>query len=168
MFLLTIVCVMFFQRRPDATAMSHSRFEDEVVLNPSVDRSSLANQRLISSDSEEIYKDDDSNDEDDNFESGDEYQTRIIPVETDEIVRSMFVEEESNDTEEAQDMYWINHPRENFHQCSAATCEICENRRQRGIEADQYIRLLQPLESPERIPNNDPNRWFVSGDAVQL
>jgi hypothetical protein len=89
-------------------------------------------------------------------------------MQSDENTRSLFAEGESHDTEEAQDVYWINHPTERFHQCSAATCEICENRRQRGIESHQSTHLLQAPESPERIPTNDPNRWFISGDTVQL
>ena len=55
------------------------------------------------------------------------------------------------------------------HQCSSATCQICENRRQRGIQENEY-RWLQTLApaSPERVPTYDPSRPYISDDTVQF
>jgi hypothetical protein len=175
-FLLTMIWVVFSQREQRATAYSHARFEDEP------DDSHSNHPPLVSSDSG-VYKE-----EEDDDEEFPQYETTIIPVnrisnrtrDARELHPNVSSDSwspfsgEGNAVpfDEAEDIYWTNHPREGTHQCSAATCEICERRRQLGIlDGQSIIRgqfQLQPPPSPERIPSHDPDRWFISGDTVQL
>ncbi len=175
MFVLTLVCFVFCsQRRPRASAMNHSRFEDELDVSNSVA------PQMISSDTS-AYKDDKS--------ASYQYETRVIPLAEENFHEDAAVpylpssledwlsfspEDEDNARryEEADDIFWTNHPRDRVHQCSAATCEVCERRRQQGVRLwrqnrQESVELLQPP-SPERIPSSDPNRLFSTGDTVQF
>ena len=40
--------------------------------------------------------------------------------------------------DEAEDIFWTNHPYDQVHQCSAATCEVCVRLRQQGI-SDRWL-----------------------------
>lgn len=54
------------------------------------------------------------------------------------------------------------HEKGDVHYCSSATCEVCEQRRQQGI---QFIPTSQP--SRPQIPS-DASRQYVSNDTVEL
>lgn len=176
-FLLTMTWVVASQREQRAAAHAHSRFEDEVE-----DQSrSFHPGQLVSSDSG-VYKE-----EDDDDAIIHRYETTIIPVQNERSAgRGRGLQpagvsfedwspfsDEGNDVpfDEAEDIYWTNHPRDRVHQCSAATCEVCERRRQQGLlhsRGRPFHVAPQAPPSPERVPTYDPDRWFVSGDTVQL
>jgi hypothetical protein len=180
-FLLTMIWVMFSQRRQSAGALSHSRFEEDWdnygYDEPRQSRS--YSPQVISSDSG-VYKEDDGN-------QSFQYQTRVIPLEGENNDNAAVLhanpsfqhlspfafrlDDDPRPFDEAEDIFWTNHPRHGSHECSAATCEICERRRQLGLWTTRpnrrNVRLVPPP-SPERVPQDDPERWFVSGDTVQL
>jgi hypothetical protein len=171
MFLLTLLCVVFFQRQPSGMTMSHSRLEDETEEEESqtfkrhVEKSGRGVQR----DANPRY----------------EYETRVIPLESSDLRSEVsqleiwspysigddtaMTEEDRLESPDTNDIFWVNHPRDRTHQCSAATCEICERRRQMGVLAEEYESMrIRPPPSPELAPSYDPNRWFISEDTVEL
>ncbi|KAG7337982.1 hypothetical protein IV203_020646 [Nitzschia inconspicua] len=184
-FLLTMIGVVFSQRRQRATAMSHTRFEDEL------DDSHPFHPELVSSDSG-IYCNNEYDDE-----SHQEYQTTIISLGRSNKTMARdgishqsnvisfeewapFGDNNTNDMlflDTGEEFSWADPPpgrlQNQHHQCSAATCEICELRRQQGIRlvgrSSVHDVQLQAPPSPERLPTQyDPKRWFISGDTVQL
>ncbi|KAG7371795.1 hypothetical protein IV203_017937 [Nitzschia inconspicua] len=186
-FLLTMIGVVFSQRRQRATAMSHTRFDDEL------DDSHPFHPELVSSDSGICCTNEYDN------ESHQEYQTTIISLggRSNQKMARDGISHQSNtisfeewapfgDTttnnsmlflDTGEDFFWSNPPpgrqQDHHHQCSAATCEVCELRRQQGIRLAGRSSVrdvqLQAPPSPERLPTQyDPNRWFISGDTVQL
>lgn len=71
-----------------------------------------------------------------------------------------------------EDIYWVNHPRDRgvVHECSAATCRICEARRQQGVDEDVLISILSDSSPPRPtpVPTNSDSRWYTESDTVQL
>jgi hypothetical protein len=168
-FLLTLIWVVASQRQQHLLALTHARLEDELEDSRSF------HPQLISSDSG-VYEEEDG--------ASHHYETTVISIKDyrDESARSLqpnvslgnrpSIPDEFNilPFDEAEDIFWTNHPRDRYHQCSAATCEVCERRRQQGIlhggTTPGRVQLLSPP-SPERVPSY-PERLFVSRDTVQL
>lgn len=69
------------------------------------------------------------------------------------------------------DMYWLNHPSYSsaLHECSAATCMICEARRQRGVRKAvvESIQASSPAR-PTHVPTSLSSRWYLESDTVEL
>jgi len=192
MFFITILCVLIMQRRPDAAVLSRSRFEDEA---PYTDVSRSFDPQIISSDSDVYLKEDDNESRDYDQSYGyDGYETRVIPLEENTesatadvsnvgttatgwspYTASSHVLEyhdytSADDSGDADDIFWVNHPRHRDHECSAATCEICESRRQQGVGDKEYDtnERIQASLSPERIPSSDSQRQWLVEDTVEL
>lgn len=166
-FLLTLMCVVIAQRGLGAKSLAHSRWEE----NP--EESYTFDNHLISPDSGAH----------ENEENGSyEYESQVIYLDADEdktadtlSVAPLEMETWSpfatqpDDTlfDDAKDIFWTSHSPDRPHQCSAATCEVCERRRQQGIQPDRRVGMFPPA-APERAPSQDPDRWFITGDTVQL
>jgi hypothetical protein len=167
-FLLTLTWVIAFQRRQHARALAHARLEEDL------DHSGSFRPRQISSYSRRY--------DDDSDGASHYYETTIIPIRScrddgglDSKANLSFGNSVSfmdeTDTvpfDEADESFWTNHTRDRVHLCSAATCEVCEQRRQQGILLfDSSPLQAQMLSRTGRAPSN-PERWFVSEDTVQL
>jgi hypothetical protein len=167
-FLLTLICVVTLQRQQRSTALAHARLEDEQ------DDCRSFRPRLISSDSE-VYKDDDDG-------ASLHYETTVIPIKNYRDERSLCIQSNTSFGNgsplqnklntvtfyETEDFFGTNHPRDRVHQCSAATCEVCERRRQQGIlHGDSGPCRARMPHRPERVLSS-PERWCVTGDTVQL
>jgi len=58
-----------------------------------------------------------------------------------------------------------NTVQQDVHVCSSATCEVCERRRQSGL---QFIPVGMPSHSHESIQTDSSSRNYMAGDTVNL
>jgi hypothetical protein len=84
-------------------------------------------------------------------------------------------------------LFWLSHPvgsdLDLEHVCSSATCRTCTIRQHKGNESEFFVRRLRPPTPPRsntsytresvikpcsRVYSDDPQRWYLIDDTVEL
>ncbi len=159
-FLLVCGCRKCVERR----SVAHLKLENETE-----DNRAITIEELASSDSD-LYRENDARiiHLDENYDH-DGLRSDWSPYSDKHAAAA--IPEEGIDLFSDRDIYLVNHPRNSgvHHECSAATCMICEARRRGGV-AEAVVQAIHNNSPPRPtpVPTYPSSRWYLEADTVEL